>query len=356
MSSQTHTITARIEEKLQQIPVVIQQDAQTHQQYKQEIRSLLQQKNAVLVAHYYVADDIQALAEETNGFVGDSLQMARFGYDHPASTLVVAGVRFMGESAKILSPHKTVIMPTLKAECSLDISCQPDDFAAWIAQNPGRQVVVYANTSAKIKAMADWVVTSSNAIDIIDHLDAEGHKILWAPDKYLGQYIRNKTGADMVLWPGTCIVHDEFKHQGILQLKNIHPDSIVIAHPESVGAVLEIADFIGSTSQLIDAAKKTTKQTIIVATDQGIFYKMRQAVPNKKLLIAPTAGEGAQCKSCGHCLWMGMNSLITLKNTLIHCNNIVEVEESIRQKALIPLKRMMGFQKTHQRHALHSHP
>ena len=203
---------------------------------KDEIKALLKAKNAVLVSHYYVDGDIQDLAEETGGCVADSLEMARFGRDHPATTLVVAGVRFMGETAKILSPDKRVLMPTLKAECSLDLGCPPDEFEAFCKAQQDRTVVVYANTSARVKALSDWVVTSSIALPIVEHLAAKGEKVLWAPDKYLGHYIQSQTGADMLLWNGACVVHEEFKFKGLIDLKAIYPDAGVLVHPESPGA------------------------------------------------------------------------------------------------------------------------
>ena len=228
---------------------------------RERIKTLLKARDAVLVAHYYTDPEIQSLAEETGGCVSDSLEMARFGRDHPASMLIVAGVKFMGETAKILSPEKTVLMPTLEATCSLDIGCPADEFAAFCDQHPDRTVVVYANTSAAVKARADWVVTSSIALDVVDHLDAEGEKILWAPDKHLGDYVRRETGADVLLWDGSCIVHEEFKAQGIIDLKTVYPEAAVLVHPESPASVVELADVVGSTTQIINAARDLPQQT-----------------------------------------------------------------------------------------------
>ncbi|MDP2091470.1 MAG: quinolinate synthase, partial [Pseudohongiella sp.] len=188
------------------------------QQYRRDIKALLKEKNAVLVAHYYTDPELQSLAEETGGLVADSLEMARFGRDCAGEMLVVAGVRFMGETACILSPQKTVLMPNLEATCSLDIACPIDKFSAFCDQHPDRTVVVYANTSAAVKARADWVVTSSIALEIVEHLKSKGEKILWAPDKHLGRYIQEKTGADMLLWDSACIVHEEFKAQGLMDM------------------------------------------------------------------------------------------------------------------------------------------
>jgi quinolinate synthase len=311
--------------------------------YIDKIKALLKQKNAVLIAHYYVDDELQALAEETGGYVSDSLDMANFGTKHPAKTLVVCGVRFMGETAKILSPEKTVIMPTLEAECSLDLGCPIDEFSQFCDQHPDREVVVYANTSVEVKARADWIVTSSNAIQIIESLMAQGKKIIWGPDRHLGQYIKNKTNADMILWQGHCVVHDEFKLYELEQLMQKYPDAEVLVHPESPESVIEKADFVGSTKQIIAAGQKSQADTLIIATDHGLFYKMQQVVPNKRLIPAPTGGKSATCKSCAHCPWMAMNTLGNLYQTLVEMSNTIEVDEHIRQQALLPLNRMLDF-------------
>src|SRR5690554_244513 len=310
-----------------------------------EIKRLLEQHNAVLVAHYYTDDAIQRLAEESGGCVSDSLEMARFGARHDADTLVVAGVRFMGETAKILSPEKRVLMPTLEATCSLDTGCPADAFSAFCDQHPDRTVVVYANTSAAVKARADWVVTSSIAVDVIEHLQARGEKILWAPDKHLGDYIQRQTGADMLLWDGACIVHEEFKAKGIEDLKALHPDAAVLVHPESPASVVALADVAGSTSQLIKAARELRPNKLIAPTDRGIFYKMQQVVPDKTLFEAPTAGNGATCKSCAHCPWMAMNELDNLAEALRNGSGEVFVDAGLRARALKPLERMLNFQK-----------
>ena len=257
-----------------------------------KIKTLLKKQNAVLIAHYYTDDAIQEAAEATGGYVSDSLDMARFGHEHAASTLVVAGVRFMGETAKILNPEKRILVPDAQAECSLDLGCPPDQFAAFKATHPGRTVVVYANTSAAVKAQADWMVTSSNAVDIVKYLHERGEKILFAPDKHLGAYIQQQTGADMVLWQGSCVVHDAFKAAGITALKQQHPNAAVLVHPESPEDVVALADVVGSTTRLIQAVRTLPNETFIVATDTGIFHKMRQQAPDKTLLPAPTAGVG----------------------------------------------------------------
>jgi quinolinate synthase len=310
---------------------------------KDRIRRLLKQQQAVLVAHYYVDADLQDLAEETGGCVSDSLEMARFGRDHPAKTLVVAGVRFMGETAKILCPEKRVLMPDLDATCSLDLGCPADEFAAFCDAHPDRTVVVYANTSAAVKARADWMVTSSIGLQIVEHLHAQGKKILWAPDKHLGSYIRNKTGADMLLWQGSCLVHDEFKGIELELMKKEHPHAKVLVHPESPEAVIALADVVGSTSQLIAAAQSLDAQEYIVATDNGILHKMRMAAPGKRFIDAPTAGNSATCKSCAHCPWMAMNGLQNLADVLESGRNEVQVDPEIGRKAYGCIDRMLDF-------------
>ena len=310
---------------------------------KDQARRLLKERGAALVAHYYVDADLQDLAEETGGCVSDSLEMARFGRDHPAGTLVVAGVRFMGETAKILSPDKTVLMPDLDATCSLDLGCPADDFAAFCDQHPDRTVVVYANTSAAVKARADWMVTSSIGLDIVAHLHARGEKILWAPDRHLGGYIQRQTGADMLMWQGSCLVHDEFKGVELELLKREHPGARVLVHPESPPAVVALADMVGSTSQMIAAARDIDAEEFIVATDNGLLHKMRLAAPGKRFIEAPTAGNSATCKSCAHCPWMAMNGLRNLVRVLEHGDNEVRVDPGTGRLAYRCIDRMLQF-------------
>lgn len=309
----------------------------------EQVKRLLKARDAVLVAHYYTDPILQALAEDTGGCVSDSLEMARFGKEHPASTLLVAGVKFMGETAKILTPEKTVLMPTLEATCSLDLGCPADEFSDFCDQHADREVVVYANTSAAVKARADWVVTSSIALDVVAHLHSQGKKILWAPDKHLGDYVQRQTGADVLLWDSSCIVHEEFKAIGIENIKKAHPDAAVLVHPESPASVVELADVVGSTSQIIQAAKTLPNPSFVVATDQGIFYKLQQQVPDKEFIIAPTAGNGATCRSCANCPWMAMNAVDNLTDALENRKNEVFVDESVRVDAMRPLQRMLDF-------------
>ena len=329
----------------QEVPVHVPAlpSAARRQQLRADIKRLLEDRDAVLVAHYYVDGDIQDLADETGGCVADSLEMARFGRDHPASTLIVAGVRFMGETAKILSPGKRVFMPTLKAECSLDLGCPPAEFQAFCEANPERTVVVYANTSVAVKALADWVVTSSVGLQIVERLADNGEKIIWAPDKHLGAFIRAKTGADMLLWSGACVVHEEFKFQALEDIKRVYPEAGVLVHPESPAAVIDIADRVGSTSQIIRAAQELPHDTFIVATDRGIFHKLRKSAPGKRFIEAPTAGDGATCRSCAHCPWMAMNELEALASSLETGANEILVDAETGARALRPLQRMLDF-------------
>ncbi len=310
---------------------------------KQRITALLTEQRAVLVAHYYTDDDLQELAEHTGGIVADSLEMARFGTQTDAATLVVCGVRFMGETAKILNPEKRVLMPDLAATCSLDEGCPAAEFSAFCDQHPERQVVVYANTSAAVKARADWVVTSSIALPIIKHLAAKGHKVLWAPDRHLGRYIQQVTGADMLLWNGACVVHEEFKSVALERVRRLHPDAAVLVHPEAPAEIVAQATVVGSTTQLIKAVVELPQREFIVATDAGIFWKMRQLAPNKTLLPAPTAGEGATCESCAHCPWMAMNALQNLEQVLLNGNQEILIDEAIRRRAVVPIQRMLAF-------------
>lgn len=321
-------------------------DAADEQALRERAAQLLKARGAALVAHYYVDESLQSLAEETGGYVSDSLDMARFGQDCEAQTLVVAGVSFMGETAKILSPEKTVLMPELEATCSLDIGCAADEYRAWRQSYPDHVAVVYANTSAAVKAEADWVVTSSIALDVVAHLHAQGKSILWAPDKHLGGYVQKQTGADMVLWDGACIVHEEFRTRGIQDLKAIYPEAAILVHPESPQEMVDMADAVGSTKQLISAAEQLPHPQLIVATDKGIFYKMRQAVPGKTLIEAPTRGAGGDCVSCAHCPWMAMNSLQKLVDCLESDGSAyqVSVDAETRQRALVSLSRMVNFQ------------
>ncbi|MBU6460588.1 MAG: quinolinate synthase NadA [Proteobacteria bacterium] len=318
-------------------------DEERRDALKAHIRQMLKEQDATLVAHYYTAADLQDLAEETGGIVSDSLEMARFGARQPSSTLIVAGVRFMGETAKILNPEKRILMPDLQADCSLDLGCPAEAFSRVCDAHPDRTVVVYANTSAAVKARADWVVTSGIALDIVRHLSDAGHKILWAPDRHLGAYIEKVTGADMLLWNGSCIVHDEFKAQQLIALKERHPEARVLVHPESPQSVIALADMVGSTTALIRATQTMDAQEFIVATDQGILHKMKQGAPAKLYIEAPTQGGGTMCTSCAHCPWMAMNGLERVAHVLETGANEIQVDEAIRKDAVISINRMLDF-------------
>lgn len=316
------------------------------EEYRNKIKQRLIKENAVLIAHYYTDNEVQSLAEKTGGFVGDSLEMARFGRDHKADTVVIAGVKFMGESAKILTPDKRVLMPTLEATCSLDISCPEKEFTEFCDAHPDRSVVVYANTSAAVKARSDWVVTSSIAVKVVGYLAEEGQKIIWAPDHHLGRYVQRETGSDMISWQGNCVVHDEFKYEELMGLKKATPDAAVLVHPESPEPIIDLADFVGSTSQIINACRTSNKKRFIVTTDKGIFFKMQQAVPDKELIIAPTSSESATCRSCARCPWMQLNDLKRLSEVFDTPGNEVLVDPDIIKKALIPLNKMFQFMKS----------
>ena len=309
------------------------------------IKEALKENNATLVAHYYVSADLQILAEESGGIVSDSLEMARFGQNSDAETIIVAGVKFMGETAKILSPEKRVLVLDNQATCSLDLSCPINEFSQFCDQNPDHVVVVYANTSAEVKARADWVVTSGSALRVVKKLHSEGKKVLWAPDKHLGHYVQSRTGVEMLMWDGACIVHEEFKAEGLKRLMQLHPEAGVLVHPESPKDVIALADVVGSTTQLINAAASRPESMFIVATDNGIFHKMKEIAPNKKFIEAPTMGEGADCESCAHCNWMAMNTLEKCLDTLITGKNEIRISTKIIEKAQHSIHRLLEFTK-----------
>jgi quinolinate synthase len=307
------------------------------------IKQSLLKNNAKIIAHYYVDEQVQRLAEDTGGFVGDSLEMARYGSKQKETTLIVAGVKFMGETAKILNPNKKVLMLDIEATCSLDTGCDYAEFKEFCDAHNDREVVVYANTSAKVKSISDWVVTSSIAVPLIEHLTSLGKKLIWAPDKYLGNYVIDTTGADMLLWDGSCIVHEEYK---TIELKNMiakHPDCDVLVHPESPRSIIQLADTVGSTTKLIEASKASKKKYIIVATEKGILYQMKKFSPNKIFLEAPTEGEGATCKSCGRCPWMNLNIVQKLLDVFNAKTNEIILSRDIIDKAKKPIDRMINF-------------
>ena len=319
---------------------------------KEKIKKKLKRQGAVIVSHYYTDPDLQLLADETGGCVSDSLDMARFGYESNAKTLVVCGVKFMGETAKILNPEKRILMPDLNANCSLDIGCPEDEFSKFCDAHPDHVVVVYANTSAAVKARADWMVTSGSAVDVIKYLAANNKKIIWAPDKYLGDYVQKKSGAEMLIWQGSCVVHEEFKGNELESLRKIHPDAKVLVHPESPSSVIAQADMVGSTTAIIKAVARMDAKKFIVATDKGIFHKMQEAANNKILIEAPTAGKGAACISCAHCPWMAMNSLRKLLHILETGKNEIFVEKNIINRARGSIEKLLKFTRGNERAGL----
>lgn len=322
----------------------LEEDSRLFDQAKEAIKK----HDALLIAHYYCNPIIQRLAEETGGFIGDSLEMARVGMESPKQTLVVAGVRFMGESAKILSPEKTVLMPDMTAECSLDLCCKGSELQRMKDAHPNATVVAYANTSAEVKAMSDWIVTSSTAVELGTYLKGRGEEILWVPDRHLGGYIANNSDSTVYTWPGRCIVHDSFEAAAIAEQKKQFPGAKVLVHPESPAEVVALADKVGSTSQLLAFTKTDDADTYIVATERGIFYKMQQANPNKKFIEAAVAARSEMPLDSAACPWMALNSLGKIIAALEstgeeRASHVIEVPENIRAAALKPLDRLLRF-------------
>ena len=314
-----------------------------YQKSLNEIIKILRVNDAKIIAHYYVDEILQKIAEDTGGFVSDSLEMARFGQQQKESTLIVAGVKFMAETAKILSPEKRILAIDSDATCSLDDGCEFNEFKRFCQKNPDREVVVYANTSAKVKSIADWVVTSSIAVSLIEYLTSMGKKLIWAPDKYLGQYVIDKTGADMKLWDGSCVVHEEFKFTELKDMITKYSDCDVLVHPESPRSIISLANVVGSTTKLIEASKTSKKKYIIVATEKGIFYQMKKLSPNKIFLEAPTAGRGATCISCARCPWMKLNTIDKLLKVFNEKDNEVFLPDDVIRDAKKSLSRMVSF-------------
>jgi quinolinate synthase len=249
----------------------------------------------------------------------------------------------MGETAKILSPKKKILVLDNQATCSLDLDCPIKEFTQFCDQYPDRKIVVYANTSAKVKARADWVVTSGSALTVVKYLHEKGEKILWAPDKHLGHYVQTNTGADMLLWEGSCVVHEKFKAEALKNLKIKHPQAAVLVHPESPKEVVNLADFVGSTTALIEAVKNRPEGTFIIATDNGIFHKMHEVAPDKKLIEAPTMGEGADCESCAHCGWMAMNTLEKCLHSLVTGENEIHIDPSAIKDSQNSIQKLLDF-------------
>jgi len=307
--------------------------AMTDEELEAEIRRLKVERNAVILAHYYQESEIQDLAD----FVGDSLQLSQAAAKTQADVIVFCGVHFMAETAKILNPNKIVVVPDLSAGCSLADGCPAPVFARWLEQYPGHTVVSYINCSADVKAMSDVICTSSNAVKIVKALGTD--KIVFAPDRHLGAFVAKQANRpDLVMWQGTCIVHETFSEKRLLELKAQHPDAEIIAHPECTEAILRHANHIASTSGLIDYVKKSPKQTFIVATEAGIMHKMQQAAPGKTLIAAPPEDESC---SCNMCPFMRKNTLEKLYLCMRDLQPQVDVPEATRIKALKPIQRML---------------
>ena len=302
---------------------------------KTEINRLRKEKNAIILAHYYQTPELQDIAD----FVGDSLELSRKAAETSADLIAFCGVRFMAEVAKILSPQKKVVLPDMAAGCSLEDSCPPEDFAAFRARYPDHISLTYINCSAAVKAHSDIIVTSSSAEKIINQLPKD-QKILFAPDKHLGAWLARKTGRDMLLWDGSCIVHEAFSETELLKLKAQHPEAPIAAHPECPGHILDHADFIGSTSAILNYAKSSPAQTIIVATEPHIIHQMQKAAPQKNFIGAP--GADGNC-NCNMCPFMALNTMEKLYLALRDEAPEIIIEESLRLKALQPLQRMLDM-------------
>ena len=296
------------------------------------IELLKQQRNAVVLAHYYQSPDIQDIAD----FIGDSLELSRKAANTSADVIVFCGVHFMAETAKILSPEKTVVIPDLDAGCSLADDCPADAFAAFRQQHPDHFVVSYINCTAAVKAQSDLICTSSNAVDLVNQLPKD-QPILFAPDQNLGRWVQRQSGRDLTLWPGRCIVHETFSEEAVLQLKLEHPNAEVIAHPECQENLLDLANFIGSTSKLLNYTETSDSDTFIVLTEPGIIHQMQQRVPHKTLLEVP----GLDGCSCNSCPYMRLNTLQKLHDCLNTLEPAIEMEENLRMKALLPMKKML---------------
>lgn len=302
--------------------------------YVDEINQLKKEKNAVILAHYYQTGDIQDIAD----FVGDSLQLSQEAAATSADIIVFAGVHFMAETAKILSPDKTVVLPDLEAGCSLADSCPAESFSDFKKKHPGHKVISYINCSADIKALSDYICTSSNAVRIVNSIP-EDVPIIFAPDKNLGRYLIQESGREMVLWEGSCLVHESFSIDKILDLHKQYPDAHFIAHPESEEHILKIAEFVGSTTSLLNFVRESKDKTFIVATESGILHKMQAENPDKTLIAAPMLEDGT-C-ACNECPYMKMNTMEKLYLCLKNESPAIEIEEELRKKALISINRML---------------
>jgi len=299
----------------------------------QAIKDLKKEKNAIILAHYYQEADIQDVAD----FVGDSLALAQWAAKTDADVIVLCGVHFMGETAKILSPEKRVFIPDTDAGCSLADSCPADEFEKFIKEHPGHTVISYVNTTAAVKTLTDVVVTSSNARQIVESFPPET-KIIFGPDENLGNYINSLTGRNMVLWKGVCHVHEKFSLEKILELKKEHPDALILAHPECKSVILKIADYIGSTSGMLKFSTKSSSKEFIVATESGILHQMQQENPDKTFIPAPPNDSTCACNECN---FMRLNTLEKLYNCLKNETPEIFVSEEVRNKAVRPIRKML---------------
>ena len=298
----------------------------------ERIAQLRQQRRAVILAHYYQEDAIQDIAD----FIGDSLELSRKAANTDAEVIVFCGVHFMAETAKILSPQKTVVLPDLNAGCSLADACPADGFAQFKAEHPDHVVISYINCSAAIKAQSDLICTSSNAVAMVQSVPSD-QPILFAPDQNLGRWVSRQAGRELTLWPGSCMVHETFSEEALLRLKAAHPDAAVIAHPECEQHLLDLADFIGSTSMLLNYSQSSEASGFIVLTEPGILHQMRKAVPNKEFHAVPGL-DGCSCNACPH---MRLNTLDKLERCLETLEPAIELDEALRLKALKPIERML---------------
>jgi quinolinate synthase len=310
-------------------------ETHSQEQYISEIHRLKADKNAIILAHYYQTGDIQDIAD----FVGDSLALSQKAASNSADIILFAGVKFMAETAKILSPEKKVLLPDLNAGCSLADSCKAVDFKQFLKANPGRTVISYINTTAEIKALSDIICTSSNAVQIVESLPAE-EKLIFAPDRNLGNYVLNKTGRDMVIWNGTCHVHEEFSLEAILKLKKENPDAKIIVHPECELPVRMVADYIGSTSALLNFTKKDTGKSYIVATEVGIIHQMKKESPGKNYIPAPPRDSTCGCSECS---FMKLITIEKIYNCLLNEKPEIFIDKKILLKAQQPIRRMMDI-------------
>jgi len=302
------------------------------------INTLRKEMNAVILAHYYQEGPLQDIAD----FTGDSLDLSRKAAETDADVIVFCGVKFMAETAKILSPNKTVLLPDQKAGCSLEMSCPPDEYRTWRDEHPDHIAVTYINSSAEVKAASDIICTSSNAVDIINQIPAD-QPILFSPDKYLGAFVQQQSGRDNIkLWQGTCIVHEQFSGRELAKLKVQHPDAKTIVHPESPGDVIALADFVGSTRKLLNYISDNPARTFIVGTESGILHQMQKAEPAKEFLVAP--GNDGSC-DCANCPYMKLNSMEKLYLCMVNQAPRIELDENLRQQAQKSLQRMLDMSK-----------